>query len=70
MGGRIKDAVKDQKPRRFVELVFVFGALGDLDDGKEIVGRNAGDADVVPNIHNYLSDVFFIINRTAEKINP
>ena len=49
---RVQNAVQNEHPRLFVDLVFVLAPLGDLDHRDEIFGRDALRRNVVPNVHS------------------
>ena len=54
MGRGVEDAVQDQHPGLFVEFVFLFLPLGDLDIRDKVPGRDAFGRNVVPDIHRFL----------------
>ena len=54
VGRRVEHAVQDQHPGLFVEFVFLFLPLGDLDIRDKVAGRDAFGGNVVPDIHRFL----------------
>ena len=51
VSGGIKHTVEHKKTRLFVQLIFHFAALFDLNDRKEIVFRDSVGVNIMPNVH-------------------
>ena len=51
VGGCVQHPIQPQKAGLLVHFVFILAALGDFDDGGEILRLNAFRGDVVPYVH-------------------
>jgi hypothetical protein len=49
--GGVENTVKLEKSRVFIQFVFAFASLRDLDNCGEILGLDAIGLNIVPNVH-------------------